>query len=158
MKSLFRAGLRRPTDSVVGVDLSPEMADEARRRSPEADFRVGDAYALPVDGGVRGVPGGQGFHELAEPELALAEARRVLVPGGRIVLSGHEWEALVIDSVHPALTREIVRARASAITAPRAARGFRRLLAGSGVREVSVEGVVGFLDREAYWLEGAVFG
>ncbi|WP_410599841.1 hypothetical protein [Amycolatopsis sp. lyj-90] len=37
------------------------------------------------------------------------------------MLAGHEWEALVIDSVHPALTREIVRARASAITASRAA-------------------------------------
>ncbi|MFF1345685.1 methyltransferase domain-containing protein [Streptomyces sp. NPDC058322] len=30
------------------------------------------------------------IHELAEPERALAEARRVLRPGGRIVLLGQD--------------------------------------------------------------------
>ncbi|GAB3733299.1 methyltransferase domain-containing protein [Amycolatopsis oliviviridis] len=130
--------------SAVGVDISTEMVEEARRRSPEADFRSGDAYALPVDGGFAGYRADKVFHELAEPERALAEARRVLAPGGRIVLSGHDWEALIVDSSYPALTREIVRARASEVTAPRAARGFRRLLAGNGFREVSMEGVVGF--------------
>ncbi|MFC3453733.1 methyltransferase domain-containing protein [Amycolatopsis speibonae] len=134
----------------VGVDLSAEMVDEARRRSPEAEFLTGDAYALPVDGGFAGYRADKVFHELAEPERALAEARRVLAPGGRIVLSGHDWEALVIDSSYPALTREIVRARASQVTTPRIARGFRRLLAGSGFREVSVEAVVGFFGGEPF--------
>ncbi|MEV7548769.1 methyltransferase domain-containing protein [Amycolatopsis sp. NPDC089917] len=128
----------------VGVDLSAEMVEEARRRSPEAEFRVGDACALPVDGGFAGYRADKVFHELAGPERALAEARRILAPGGRIVLSGHDWEALIIDSSHPALTREIVRARASEVTAPRIARGFRRLLEENGFREVSMEGVVGF--------------
>ncbi|WP_414938152.1 methyltransferase domain-containing protein [Amycolatopsis sp. cmx-11-51] len=110
----------------VGVDLSPAMVEEARRRSPETEFLVGDASALPVDGGFAGYRADKVFHELAEPALALAEARRVLVAGGRIVLSGHDWEALVIDSSYPALTREIVRARASVIAAPRASGGYRR--------------------------------
>lgn len=134
----------------VGVDLSSEMVDEARRRSPEADFRAGDAYALPVDGGFAGYRADKVFHELAEPELALAEARRVLIPGGRIVLSGPDWEGLMIDSSYPALTREIVRARASVIAAPRIARGFQRLLAGKGFREFSVEVIVGFLGGESF--------
>ncbi|MFD5091049.1 methyltransferase domain-containing protein [Amycolatopsis thailandensis] len=134
----------------VGVDVSPEMVEEARRRSPEADFLAGDACALPVDGGFAGYRADKVFHELAEPERALAEARRVLLPGGRIVLSGHDWDGLVIDSSYPALTREIVRARASEITAPRIARGFRRLLAGNGFREVSVEGVVGFFEGDSF--------
>lgn len=38
---------------------------------------------------------------------AVSEVWRVLVPGGRVVLAGHDWEALVIDSSYPALTREI---------------------------------------------------
>ncbi|WP_340687552.1 methyltransferase domain-containing protein [Amycolatopsis coloradensis] len=67
----------------VGVDLSAEMLEEARRRSPDRDFLIGDAYALPVDGGFAGYRADKVFHELAEPEVALAEARRVLVPGGR---------------------------------------------------------------------------
>ncbi|ONF74307.1 methyltransferase domain-containing protein [Amycolatopsis keratiniphila] len=135
----------------VGVDLSEEMIDEARRRWPERDFLLGDAYALPVDGGFAGYRADKVFHELAEPELALAEARRVLVPGGRIVLSGPDWEGLMIDSSYPALTREIVRARASVIAAPRIARGLRRLLTECGFRDVSVEGVIGFLGGESFF-------
>ncbi|SDT99769.1 Methyltransferase domain-containing protein [Amycolatopsis keratiniphila] len=135
----------------VGVDLSEEMIDEARRRWPERDFLLGDAYALPVDGGFAGYRADKVFHELAEPELALAEARRVLVPGGRIVLSGPDWEGLMIDSSYPALTREIVRARASVIAAPRIARGLRRLLTEYGFRDVSVEGVIGFLGGESFF-------
>ncbi|MFI7120292.1 methyltransferase domain-containing protein [Amycolatopsis sp. NPDC049868] len=135
----------------VGVDLSAEMIDEARRRSPEGDFLLGDAYALPVDGGFAGYRADKVFHELAEPELAIVEARRVLVSGGRIVLSGPDWEGLMIDSSYPALTREIVRARASVIAAPRIARGYRRLLTGCGFRDVSVEGVIGFLGGEPFF-------
>ncbi len=130
----------------VGVDLSSEMVEEARRRSPDLEFLTGDACSLPVDGGFAGYRADKVFHELAEPSRALAEARRVLVPGGRIVLSGHDWEALVIDSSYPALTREIVRARASVITAPRVARGFRRLLSGYGFGEVAVEVVTATVD------------
>ncbi|WP_410660533.1 methyltransferase domain-containing protein [Amycolatopsis sp. lyj-112] len=128
----------------VGVDISPEMIEEARRRSPGTEFLVGDAYELAVPGGFSGYRVDKVFHELAEPERAVSEARRILVPGGRVVLAGHDWEALVIDSSYPALTREIVRARASVVTAPRAARGFRRLLSRCGLCEVSVEAVVGF--------------
>ncbi|WP_414944097.1 hypothetical protein [Amycolatopsis sp. cmx-11-32] len=56
----------------------------------------------------------------------------------------------MIDSSYPALTREIVRARASVIAAPRASGGYRRLLAEAGFREVSVAGVVGFLGGEPF--------
>ncbi|MEU3766264.1 methyltransferase domain-containing protein [Amycolatopsis keratiniphila] len=146
VSELSARGLR-----AVGVDLSDEMIDEARRRWPERDFLLGDAYALPVDGGFAGYRVDKVFHELADPELALAEARRVLVPGGRVVLSGPDWEGLMIDSSYPALTREIVRARASVIAAPRIARGFRRLLTGCGFRDVSVEGLIGFLGGESFF-------
>ncbi|AGM08128.1 methyltransferase domain-containing protein [Amycolatopsis keratiniphila] len=146
VSELSARGLR-----AVGVDLSGEMIDEALRRWPERDFLLGDAYALPVDGGFAGYRADKVFHELAESELALAEARRVLVPGGRVVLSGPDWEGLMIDSSYPALTREIVRARASVIAAPRIARGFRRLLTGCGFRDVSMEGLIGFLGGESFF-------
>ncbi|WP_318783837.1 methyltransferase domain-containing protein [Streptomyces spectabilis] len=58
------------------------------------------------------------FHELADPARALAEVRRVLVPGGRIVLVGQDWDALVIDSDDPDLTHTVVRARARPPAAP----------------------------------------
>lgn len=41
------------------------------------------------------------FHVLQEPERAVAEARRILCPGGRIVLAGRDRDAIMIDSGGP---------------------------------------------------------
>ncbi|WP_433762573.1 hypothetical protein [Nocardia sp. CA-135398] len=54
------------------------------------------------------------------------------MPGGRIVLAGQDWDAFVIDSDTPDLTRTIVAARADTITNPRAARRYRNLLLDAG--------------------------
>ncbi|WP_344209923.1 methyltransferase domain-containing protein [Nonomuraea bangladeshensis] len=124
----------------VGVDVSAEMLAVARHRWPEGDFRLGDACALPLeDGSVAGYRADKVFHELAEPARALAEARRVLVPGGRAVLAGQDWDTFVIDSDDPALTRRLVHARADLVTAPRAARRQRNLLLDAGFSDVHAE-------------------
>ncbi|MFI9207709.1 methyltransferase domain-containing protein [Streptomyces sp. NPDC053253] len=124
----------------VGVDLSERMIAVARDRRPEADFRLAGAYELPLrDASVDGYRADKLFHELAEPERALAEARRVLKPGGRIVLVGQDWDTLVIDSDDPVLTRAVVHGRADLITAPRAARQYRSLLLDAGFGDVTVE-------------------
>ncbi|MGW6916651.1 methyltransferase domain-containing protein [Kitasatospora sp. NPDC054939] len=124
----------------VGVDLSEQMIAVARGRWPEAEFRIAGACELPLpDASVDGYRADKVFHELAEPERALAEARRVLTPCGRIVLVGQDWDALVIDSDDPALTRTIVHARADLIVSPRAARRFRALLMTAGFRDVTIE-------------------
>ncbi|TDC62431.1 methyltransferase domain-containing protein [Actinomadura sp. GC306] len=124
----------------VGVDPNEKMIAVARSRWPKADFRMADAYGLPLaDASVHGYRADKVFHLLAEPERALAEARRVLVPGGRIVLVGQDWDAIMIDSDDPALTRAIVHARADLIAAPRAARRYRNLLLDAGFGDVTVE-------------------
>jgi len=69
----------------------------------------------------------------------LAEARRVLVPGGRIALLGQDWDTLVIDSDQPELTRRIVHARADTIPHPRIARAYRNLLLDAGFHDVDIE-------------------
>lgn len=124
----------------VGVDPDERMLAVARSRRPEADFRVGDAYRLPLpDHAVHGYRADKVFHVLAEPQRALAEARRVLAPGGRIVLLGQDWDTMVIDSDDPALTRALVHTRADRVTAPRAARAHRNLLLDAGFEDVHVE-------------------
>ncbi|TMR10493.1 methyltransferase domain-containing protein [Nonomuraea turkmeniaca] len=124
----------------IGVDLSDEMIAVARGRWPQADFRVGDACVLPLeDGTVAGYRADKVLHELPDPAKALAEARRVLVPGGRVVLVGQDWDTLVIDSDDPALTRTIVHARADLIPGPRAARRYRNLLLDAAFEDVAVE-------------------
>ncbi len=152
----------------VGVDLDERMVGLARERFPGGDFRVGDACALPFgDGELRGYRADKVLHDLAEPGRALAEARRVLAPGGRAVLTGQDWDVLVIDSDDGELTRRIVRARADLVPSPRAARAFRALLLDAGFGEVAVEvrtvvlaepGVEAFLARvaEAARAAGAV--
>ncbi|MFE8948398.1 methyltransferase domain-containing protein [Streptomyces sp. NPDC007856] len=124
----------------VGIDPAEPMLAIARRRWPDADLRKADAYALPLaDGSMCGYRADKLFHELAEPERALGEARRVLSPGGRIVLLGQDWDTVVIDSDDPALTRTLVQARADRVTAPRSARRYRSLLLDAGFTDVAIE-------------------
>ncbi len=70
--------------AAVGMDFVPGMVAEARRRHPGVEFREGDAEALPfADASFDAVVCSFGLHHFGRPQNALAEAYRVLVPGGR---------------------------------------------------------------------------
>lgn len=75
---------------VVGVDGSPDMLETARRRLaplPNVDLRSGDLQALPIDTGrLDAALLVLVLHHLPEPRKALAEAVRVLRPGGRLLI------------------------------------------------------------------------
>jgi ubiquinone/menaquinone biosynthesis C-methylase UbiE len=71
-----------------GIDLAPAMIEEARRRFPNAEFREGDAEALDFpDASFDAVICPFGLLHLDEPDRAVAEAFRVLKPGGRYAFS-----------------------------------------------------------------------
>ncbi|MEV4325426.1 methyltransferase domain-containing protein [Microbispora rosea] len=124
----------------IGIDASVQMIDEGRRRRPDLDLRVGDAYELSLpDGSVAAYRADKVYHELDDPAKALGEAFRVLTPGGRIALIGQDWESFIIDSDTPTITRTIVQARADMVPNPRAARRYRNLLLDAGFEDVSVE-------------------
>ncbi|MHA7140079.1 class I SAM-dependent methyltransferase [Arthrobacter sp. Sr33] len=84
-----------PVDSQVsGIDLSPAMlsiaAGRASRLGRPMDLRVGNAEDLPfADSSFDTVLCGLSLCGIPNPASAIGEAKRVLVPGGRLLLLDH---------------------------------------------------------------------
>jgi ubiquinone/menaquinone biosynthesis C-methylase UbiE len=72
-----------------GLDISPRMIEEAHRQSsrPGTEFYLGNADRLPFGkDSFDALLCSCSFHHYKQPLAALAEFRRVLRPGGRLVL------------------------------------------------------------------------
>jgi ubiquinone/menaquinone biosynthesis C-methylase UbiE len=109
--------------TVTGVELSPAMLDIARKRAADlgrdADLREGDAERLPFgDASFDTVVCAFSLCTIPEPATAIAEMKRVLVPGGPLLLVDHvgstwppvhaaQWllERLTIDAAGEHFTR-----------------------------------------------------
>lgn len=78
--------------SVIGIDRSDEVLERARalaarRRVANVQWKKGDLARLPLrDASIDVTLLSQSLHHAADPEDALAEAVRVLRPGGRVLL------------------------------------------------------------------------
>lgn len=82
------ANLVRLGHDVIGIDQSPQMLELAAAKVPEARFEVGDLEALPLpDAAVDLVVCGLALSHLPDITGAIGEFRRVLRPGGRLVVS-----------------------------------------------------------------------
>jgi len=99
-------------DSALGVDRSPEMLRLARAKLAgsgleAAELRQGDMYALPLpSNSVDTIIIHQVLHYAQQPAAAVAEAARLLAPGGRIVIvdfAPHDREELRIRDAHTRL-------------------------------------------------------
>jgi ubiquinone/menaquinone biosynthesis C-methylase UbiE len=107
--------------SIIGVDLAPSLVEKARELAaelPNARFEVADAQALPfADASFDVAVFDSTLSHLPEPQRALAEACRVLRPGGilaafdgdyattTVALGEHDplqvcVEAMMANSVH----------------------------------------------------------
>jgi len=74
--------------SVTGLDFSAAMISLAQAAAPGAHFVQGDAMAMDfADSSFDAVTIGFGVPHFPDPALGLAEAARVLKPGGRIAFS-----------------------------------------------------------------------
>jgi trans-aconitate 2-methyltransferase len=77
--------VRAPAASVTGIDLSPTMLLEARRRSRGPALVRADAARLPFTGGFDAVFSTATFHWVPDHATLFAEIHRVLAARGRLV-------------------------------------------------------------------------
>ncbi|MFI5801750.1 class I SAM-dependent methyltransferase [Streptomyces sp. NPDC051561] len=81
--------------SVQGIDLSPNMVEQARRAYPTLSFTVGSMTALPLpDAALGGILAYYSTHHTPPESLPqlYAEFHRALAPGGHLMLAGHVGE------------------------------------------------------------------
>jgi len=81
---------------VAGVDLTQRAIDLCKARFAQAgftgDFRATDGERLPFDDASFDIACAMGvLHHIEEPRPMIAEMRRVLNPGGRIILMMYHW-------------------------------------------------------------------
>jgi len=102
----------RDADQAMGIDRSPEMLRLARAKLAQAglhmaELRQGDMYALPLpSNSADTVIIHQVLHYAQNPAAAVAEAARLLGPGGRLLIvdfAPHEREELRASDAHARL-------------------------------------------------------
>lgn len=107
--SLISARMTGATGRVIGVDMSPQMLQKARRAASEAgrsnvEFREGYGEELPVEEGWADVVISNGALNLMPDKSAgLSEMHRALKPGGRLQIG----DILVQKAVPEGAKRDI---------------------------------------------------
>ncbi len=86
---------------MVALDFSPGMIEEGRRRYPDITFVEGDAENLPFPANsFDAVTISFGLRNVKHPQKALGEMKRVVKPGGRLLICefSHPERAVVDGS------------------------------------------------------------
>lgn len=127
-----------PAGRVVGVDMTPEMVERARANAAEGrfenvEFRLGEIEALPLGDDVADVVISNCVLNLsADRPQALAEALRVLKPGGRLMISD-----LVSERAAPDFVASAKEAMVGCLPVPVAA--YERDLHAAGFARIQVD-------------------
>jgi arsenite methyltransferase len=123
--------------SVTGVDPSEDMLAIARAPLTDADPRLtfvsGGATVLPFeDDSFDAATSTQVYEYVADMPAALAEVRRVLRPGGRLLILDTDWDSIVWRSSDDERMRRVLHAWDEHLADPHLPRRLPELLRDSG--------------------------
>jgi ubiquinone/menaquinone biosynthesis C-methylase UbiE len=145
--------------SIAGVDPAPAQIEHARTQTPQADFRVADAMALPfADNEFDIVASALVINFIPNRAKALNEMRRVLRPGG--IVAAYLWDrsATADASPHAPMERGLHSIGAEVLRPPVAPEstpeGAKAALEGVGFSDISVTGIEvsqTYRDFDDYW-------
>jgi arsenite methyltransferase len=132
------AGAVGPTGAVRGVDPSPAMNALARELTaghPHVRIDDGDALALPYpDAEFDAAVSTQVYEYVADVPGALAELRRVVRPGGRVLVLDTDWDSVVWHAADRERHRRVMAAWEEHLADPRLPRTLAGHLARAGFR------------------------
>jgi SAM-dependent methyltransferase len=155
---LLVAELVRPGGRVLITDFSEEMVSAARQRAEQveatnAEVRLLDAESMAIDAAQFDLAICRwGFMLMADPETALRETRRVLKPGGRLVLAA--WSRGDENPFASLITRAVEEAGAEVAVDPPGSPGMFAF--GEPGRIEELLDAAGFLEHRVERLEFTV--
>ncbi|MGO9060835.1 MAG: arsenite methyltransferase [Candidatus Binataceae bacterium] len=129
-----------PTGKAYGLDMTDEMLALARDNQRKAgvdnvEFLKGEIEHIPLpDNSVDVIISNCVINLSADKERVLAEAFRVLKPGGRLAVSD-----IVVRGEHPQLVRQSLEFLVSCIAGALEEREYHAKLAEAGFEDISVE-------------------
>ena len=129
-----------PDGQVIGVDMTPDMVELARRNAAKGgyanvDFRLGEIEALPVaDGSVDVILSNCVINLSPDKARVFREAFRVLAPGGRLRISD-----IVATAPLPESLRESLDAISACIGGAEPAEAIIGWLADAGFTDIALE-------------------
>lgn len=128
-----------PGGKAIGVDMTPEMVERARRNAEKAgvanvEFRSGRLESLPVeDATIDAVTSNCVINLVPDKSLVFREAARVLRPGGRLVISD-----IVLDGELPEAVRNDVLAYVGCVAGASQRDAYFDAVASAGFSSVEV--------------------
>jgi SAM-dependent methyltransferase len=124
---------------VIGVDMTPEMLERARRNAAaggyhNVEFREGHIEALPVaDGSVDVIISNCVINLVPDKSAVYREVARVLRPGGRMIISD-----IVLDAPLPPLIAQSVAALTGCVAGAALREDYLRTIAAAGLQNIEI--------------------
>ena len=130
---------------VICLDQNQEMISHAKQRCKnvrQTEFYEGDAGKLPVeDHSLDAVSCTQVLLYVENVSLVLTEIKRVLKPGGRVLIVETDWRGVILNSADDFLTQQIFSAWDTTVPSPNLPVHLRPLLKKHGFSKIQAEAI-----------------